>query len=373
MKYDVLVIGAGISGATIAHLYATKKHARVLVIDKRDHIGGNCFDYIDHAGIRVPKYGPHFFHTSDEEVWKFVSRFTAWIPYEHRVLAYTGGMFVPVPVNIKTVEMLFGISLKTPRAMRAWLKTHGATFSNPQTSEEIALNRVGEELYHRLFKHYTKKHWDRDPRDLDASVLARIPVRDSYDDRYFSDPYQAMPLHGYTKLFEKMLAHPHITVQLNTDYFQIKDTIQTVKKLYFTGPIDQFFRDQNRGALEYRSLRFEFETLPQEFFQSVAQVNYTDNTEAFSRITEPKHATGQIHPSTTIIREYGTWEGEPYYPVPNPENQNKYAYYQGLAQKLERNGVYFVGRLANYKYFNMDQAFRNALDLFARVEKIHLL
>ncbi len=362
---DIVIVGAGISGAVLAERYAEILNKKVLVVEKRNHVGGNCYDFLNEDKILVPKYGPHFFHTDLEDVWKYVNKFSDWIPYEHRTLSSVDEKLVPVPVNIKTVNQLFGLNITTERGMKDWLQKNVDYIENPKNGEEASLARVGRTLYEKLFKNYTKKQWDLWPKELDASVLNRIPVRTNFDDRYFTDKYQAMPKHGYTKMFEKILNHPNIEVRLNTDYANVKDKLGTPEKLFFTGPIDVYFKKQF-GELQYRSLRFEHETLDKEYFQPTAQVNYP-NTEIFTRISEPKHATQQKHSKTTIIREYSTWEGEPYYPVPTKKNHDIFNQYQTEAKKLESKGVFFVGRLANYKYFNMDQAFKNALDFFNRV------
>jgi UDP-galactopyranose mutase len=366
-EFDILIIGAGISGAVLAERYASLLNKKVLVIDKRNHVGGNCYDFIDEQGILIPLYGPHFFHTSHEDVWDYVSNFTEWTPYEHRVLSNIDGkLLVPVPVNITTVNNLFNLNLKSEEDMKIWLETHVEKIETAKNSEEAALRKVGRILYELMFKNYTKKQWDVWPAQLDASVMDRIPVRMNFDDRYFTDKYQAMPKEGYTKLFENMLNHPNIVVKLNTDFENFKNKLNGFKKVFFTGRVDSFFRDIFKEKLQYRSLKFEFKKINSEFFQERAQINYP-NTEKFTRITEPKHATGQKHDKTTIIYETSCWDGEPYYPVPTQKNKELYEKYKKEAEKLEKKGIYFVGRLAEYKYFNMDQAFKNALDLFKRL------
>lgn len=365
--YDIIIVGAGISGATLAERFANVHHKRVLVLDKRDHIGGNCYDYINDDGVLVPKYGPHFFHTNHEDVWSYVSRFTDWHPYEHRVLSVVDGKRVPVPVNITTVNAIFGTNIGTEAEMEAWLASHREQIGKPANSEHSALMRVGKTLYEKMFKNYTKKQWDMWPSELDASVMNRIPVRINSEDRYFTDKHQAMPKEGYTKLFERMLDHALITVRLNTDYFDLRDKLTGYEKLFYTGPIDRFFdyKYGNDGRLQYRSLRFEHETLDTPQYQTHAQINYPSLDVPHTRITEPKIATGQVHPKTTIIKEYSTWEGEPYYPVPSKRNQDLFERYKQEAETVK--DVHFVGRLANYKYFNMDQAFKNALDTFQEI------
>lgn len=372
MKFDVVVIGAGISGSTLAERYATQLNKNVLVIEKRDHIGGNCYDYKNDDGILISKYGAHLFHTSYEDVWEYIHKFSDWYPYEHRVLASVDNKLVPVPVNITTVNALLGLSIKNEKEMDEWLDKNQVKNDNPKNSEEAAMARVGKVLYEKIFKNYTKKQWDKYPSELNAEVLNRIPVRNNFDDRYFTDKYQALPEKGYTAIFENMLNHPNIEVRLNTDYFSIREDIKDFEKLFYTGPIDQFFdfKYSIRDHLEYRSLRFVWETHEKEFYQENSVINYP-NEHDYTRIVEYKHFTGQKHPKTTISKEYSSpyipGENEPYYPVPNPKNQEIFSKYQKEAEEQEKNGIYFVGRLANYKYFNMDQAFKNALDLFYRL------
>lgn len=363
---QIIIIGAGISGAVLAERYAVLGK-KVLVLEKRDHIGGNCYDYYNEAGILVSKYGAHLFHTNYEDVWEYINRFSEWYPYEHKVLAKVDNQLVPVPVNIVTVNKLLGENIKNEKEMLKWLDAHQIKNDNPKNGKEAALARVGKVLYDKIFKNYTKKQWDKYPEELDASVLNRIPVRSNFEDRYFTDKYQALPKGGYTHLFNNILKHKNITIRLNTDFFNVRDKLKNYEKLFYTGPIDQFFDFKHSVGkkLEYRSIKFVHETLDQEYFQENSVINYP-NEEKFTRIVEYKHITGQKHPKTTIVKEYTTDEGEPYYPVPNPNNQAIYDLYKAEADKLKN--IYFVGRLANYKYFNMDEAFKNALDLFNRLE-----
>lgn len=367
MKTDILIIGAGISGATLAERYASLGK-KVVIIEKRNHIAGNCFDYIDENQILVSKYGAHLFHTNDEEVWEYVNRFGDWYPWEHKVIARVDDKTVSIPVNITTVNILFEENISTEEEMKAWLDKNRVVFEPAKNGEEAVLNRVGTVLYEKMFKHYTKKQWDKYPAELNASVLERIPVRTNYDDRYFSDKHQALPKGGYTKIFEQMLDHPNITVLLDTDYFEVKDKYKGYEKLFYTGPVDRFFgfQEQLLEKLEYRSINFVTEHLDQEYFQENSVVNYPGEEVDFTRIVEYKHFGNQKSEKTTIVREFTVDEGEPYYPVPNEKNQLIYEKYKTKADALE--DVYFVGRLANYKYFNMDQAFKNALDLFAELE-----
>jgi UDP-galactopyranose mutase len=275
--YNVLVVGAGISGATMAERFANDGE-RVLVLEKRGHIGGNCYDYINDAGVRMPLYGGHIFHTNNEEVWKYVNRFSGWRRYEHRVKSFVDGKYVPVPVNRETINTVFSLDLRTEEEVKQWLDANTEKIARPKNSEESALARVGNVLYEKMFRGYTKKQWDMEPRDLDASVMDRIPVRMNDDDRYFSDKYQAMPTEGYTKLFERMLASPNIEVRLNADYFALKDQLPKFKKIFFTGRIDQFFDGTVFEKLPYRSLRFEYETFNEEHHIPYATVNYPDGT-----------------------------------------------------------------------------------------------
>ena len=367
MKAYILIIGAGISGATLAERYANAGK-KVLVIEKRDHIAGNCYDHYDENGILVSKYGAHLFHTNDAEVWEYVNRFGEWYPWEHRVVARVDDKTVPIPVNISTVNILFGENLETEEQMKQWLEANRIPFETPANGEEAVLNRVGPVLYEKMFKHYTKKQWDKYPAELHASVLERIPVRSSYDDRYFSDTYQALPKGGYTKVFENMLSHPNITVLLNTDYFDVKDHYDGYEKLFYTGPIDRFFEfeEELTEKLEYRSINFLTEQIDAEYFQENSVVNYPGREVDFTRIVEYKHFGNQKSAKTSIVKEFTVDEGEPYYPVPNEKNQLIYEKYKARADQL--TDVYFVGRLANYKYFNMDQAFKNALDLYRTLE-----
>jgi len=366
-KYDIIIVGAGISGSVLAERYANVLGKKVLVLEKRDHVGGNCYDYYNADGIMVSKYGAHLFHTNYDDVWQYVNRFSQWYPYEHRVLSFVDGQLLPIPVNITTVNRLFGLDIKTEAEMKSWLFQNTLKIEFPQNSEEVSLSKIGPALYEKMIKNYTKKQWDLWPHELEASVLERIPVRNNFDDRYFGDQHQAQPVGGFTPIFEKMLNHPKITVLLNTDYFELKEKLAGFKKLFFTGPIDRFFNNKF-DKLQYRSIRFEFETLNVEFYQENSVINYPNDYD-FTRIVEYKHITRQVHPKTTISKEYSSWEGEPIYPVPTQRNREVYSRYHQEAEGLEREGVYFVGRLANYKYFNMDQAFKNSLDLFGRINK----
>src|SRR5690554_927505 len=364
---DILIIGAGISGSVLAERYANSGK-KILLLEKRDHIGGNCYDYLDENGIRVSKYGAHLFHTNFEEVWKYVNQFSEWYPWEHKVLAKVDGKLVNIPINISTVNQIFRLTIKTEVEMKEWLEANRVKIENPSNGKEAVISKVGNVLYEKMFRHYTKKQWDKYPEELDASVLNRIPVRTNTDDRYFSDKYQALPLGGYTQLFENLLSHPNIEVRLNTDYFDVKETIGGFEQIFYTGPIDRFFSFKHsvEHKLEYRSINFVSETVNKEFFQENSVINYPGMEVDFICIVEYKHFGNQKSEKTTIVKEYTTNEGEPYYPVLNDRNREIYNKYKLEAEKHPQ--IHFVGRLANYKYFNMDEAFKNALDLFESLE-----
>jgi UDP-galactopyranose mutase len=360
--YDYLVVGAGFAGSVLAERLATVMNKRVLIIDKRQHIGGNAYDHYDDAGVLVHKYGPHIFHTNSKEVFDHLSKFTEWRPYEHRVLGSVDGQLVPIPINLTTINTLYGLNLSSSE-LEGWFESRGENVVQVRTSEDVVVKKVGRELYEKFFKYYTRKQWDLDPSELDASVTARVPTRVNKDDRYFTDTYQAMPLHGYTRMFEKMLSHPNISVMLGTDYHDVIDEIN-FSKMIFTGPVDEYF-DHCYGKLPYRSINFRFETLDTECYQKTGTINFP-NEHPYTRITEFKYLTGQRHPKTTIVFEHPTDEGDPYYPVPRPENAELYKKYQQLANN-EKN-TYFVGRLATYKYYNMDQVVAQAMATFKKIQ-----
>jgi UDP-galactopyranose mutase len=358
----VLVVGAGLSGATVARQLAEQGYT-VRVVDQRDHIGGNCYDFVNEQGIRVNQYGAHLFHTSSERVWAYVQRFSEWTPWKHQVIADVQGIFVPVPVNQETVRRLCDPTVTTEPLMKEWLAKQTAPYvTTPQNSEEVALSRVGPLLYRHLFQSYTVKQWDKTPAELDPSVLGRIPVRTDNNPYYFSDPYQALPTNGYTAFFQALLDHPNITVQLNTPYTE--DMRATYDFLFYTGPIDLYYRSRNHPPLEYRSIRFETEHLPIDQYQENSVVNHPTTSVPYTRIVEYKHFLNQVAPGrTTIVKEYTTADGDPYYPVPTKANQERYRRYQEWAKEDEAQGVYFVGRLAHYKYYNMDAAIEAALNI----------
>jgi UDP-galactopyranose mutase len=362
--YDYLVVGAGFAGSVIAERLASQHDARVLVVDRRPHVGGNAYDHLDEAGVLIHQYGPHIFHTNSDEIVDYLSQFTEWRPYEHRVLAEVRGQLVPIPINRTTLNMLFGLDLRTDEEAAAYLASRAETVAEIKTSEDVVISAVGRELYELFFQGYTRKQWGIDPSGLDKSVTARIPTRTNTDDRYFGDKHQIMPKHGYTAMFNRMLDHPNIDVLLSTDYKDIVDEIDA-GHLVFTGPIDEYFGFRY-GRLPYRSLRFEHKILDQRSYQPVATVNYPDPQVPYTRITEYKHLTGQSHPKTSITYEYPSAEGDPYYPIPRPENQALFKKYEALADKTP--GVTFVGRLATYRYYNMDQVVGQALSAFRRLD-----
>ena len=359
--FDVLVVGAGFAGSVMAERLARGSNQRVLVVDKRPHVGGNAHDRYDDAGVLVHPYGPHIFHTNSAEVFEYLSRFTAWRPYQHRVLASVDGQLLPLPINLDTVNRLYGLSL-TAFEMDTWLKSVAEPRERIESSEDVVVSRVGRDLFNKFFRGYTRKQWGLEASQLAAAVTARVPTRTNRDDRYFTDTYQAMPAAGYTRMFEALLAHPNIKVMLNTDYREIVDWVPW-RHMVYSGPIDAFF-DHRHGRLPYRSLRFEHATLPQERFQPVGTVNYP-NDYAYTRVTEFKHLTGQRHASTSIVYEHPCADGDPYYPVPRAENQRLYERYEADAQALSH--VTFVGRLASYRYFNMDQVVGQALATYRRL------
>jgi UDP-galactopyranose mutase len=367
--HDVCIIGAGLSGGVIAERYASQRNQTSLILERRDHIGGNCYDYIDdETGIRVSKYGAHLFHTYYERVWKYVQKFSDWTPYEHEVIGLVDGKHVPIPVNIETVNILFDLNITNSEEMDKWLETEQEKYPNgPQNSEEMAKARVGTRLYELIFHPYTIKQWAKEPRELGPEVTARIPVRNDFDRRYFSDPHQALPSNGYTAIFEKMFDNPLISVHLNTDFFDVRQTLKC-GMFYYTGPVDRYFADKGLKKLEYRSLDFERRVVKNiGFYQPKGVVNHPAAADNFTRIVEYKHFLNQTSDHTVLFLEHSKDYGEPYYPVPNPENKELFAKYKAMSDK--EPGVSFVGRLANYKYFNMDQTIENALALFDKDSK----
>jgi UDP-galactopyranose mutase len=359
--FDYLIVGAGFAGSVLAERLAADAGKKVLVVDKRPHIAGNAYDEYNDDGVLVHRYGPHIFHTNSREVWDYLGRFTAWRPYEHRVRASVDGMLLPIPINLDTINQLYGLSL-TSLQVDDFFRSVAEPREPVRTSEDAVVSRVGRELYEKFFRSYTRKQWGMDASELDAAVAARVPARTSRDDRYFTDTYQAMPLHGYTRMFQNLLAHPNIKVMLNTDYREVEGLIP-YREVVFTGPVDEYF-NFCYGKLPYRSLHFKHETVGREVFQPAPVVNYP-NEHPYTRITEFKYLTGQEHPKTSIVYEYPCDEGDPYYPVPRPENAELYRKYRALAEETE--GVWFVGRLATYRYYNMDQVVAQALSTYRKI------
>ena len=363
--YDYLIVGAGYAGSVLAERLASQHGARILLIDRRPHVGGNAYDEPNEDGILYHKYGPHIFHTNSEQVVDYLSQFTEWRPYEHRVLAQVRGQQVPIPINRTTLNMLFEAKLETDEDAAEFLASRAEPVDNIQTSEDVVINAVGRELYELFFRGYTRKQWGLDPSELDKQVTSRIPTRTNTDDRYFSDTFQAMPRDGYTAMFKRMLDHELIEVRTGVDFRDIRNEVDAHHIIY-SGPIDEYF-DFRFGKLPYRSLRFDHQTLGEEWHQPVAVVNYPAEDVPYTRITEYKHLTGQEHPRTTITYEYPSAEGDPYYPVPRDENQALYKKYEALADAT--SGVTFVGRLATYRYYNMDQIVGQALATFRRLDE----
>lgn len=360
-SFDYLVVGAGFAGSVLAERLAAAGDKTVLLCDRRPHIGGNAYDHFDAAGILVHRYGPHIFHTNSREIFDYLSRFTAWRSYEHRVLAHINGQLLPIPINLDTINKLYGLRL-TENEVESFLAARAIACASPLNSEQVVLSRVGRDLYEKFFRNYTRKQWGLDPSELDAQVAARIPVRANRDDRYFTDRFQSMPKHGFTRMFENMLDHPKIELALGVDYRELRNEVN-VHQIVYSGPVDEFF-DFRFGRLPYRSLRFEHQTVDNEWFQPVAVVNYPNDFD-YTRVTEFKHLTGQQHSRTSIVYEYPQASGDPYYPIPQPANAAIYAKYRALAE--QRPDVHFVGRLATYRYYNMDQVIGQALTLYRKL------
>jgi UDP-galactopyranose mutase len=364
-NYDVCIVGAGLSGAVLAERLASIGNKKVLIVEKRDHIGGNCYDFIDENGILINRYGAHLFHTNDLEVWKYVQQFSQWKWWNHKVLGCINGDYFNIPVNINTVNALMGQFIHSEEEMKQWLEKNQVKYNKISNGEEIAKSRVGEVLYEKIFKHYTYKQWNKYPSELDSSVLARIPIRTNYNENYFNDKYQALPVGGYTHFFKNLLSHQNISILLNIDFFSLDKNI-TYNTLFFTGCIDEFFKETHLEKLEYRSIEFVVEHHKNtRYFQPNSVVNYPDASVNFTRIVEYKHFFNQTSNHTTIVKEFTNSNGDPYYPVINNKNLVLFKKYKELAQK-EPN-VHFLGRLANFKYINMDESIKNALKLFTKM------
>jgi UDP-galactopyranose mutase len=364
---NCLIVGAGLSGVVVAERIANKLNKKVTIIEKRNHIGGNCYDYVDKdTDILMNKYGAHLFHTNNEEVWNYVNSFDHWIRWEHKVLTYVDNKFVPIPVNITTINELCSEHLQNENDVIDWLQKNQVKYETINNSEEMAKSRIGDILYEKLIKDYTFKQWNKYPNELNKSVLERIPIRSNFDTRYFSDKYQALPHKGYTHFFEKILDNKNIDVKLNTDYFEFIKNNGNYDLVVFTGPIDTYF--PNLEKLEYRSIDFNIEVKKNmNYFQPNSVVNYPSTDVPYTRIVEYKHFLNQVSNDTIIVTEKTNDIGEPYYPVPNKKNLDLYEEYKKLALEEENKNVFFVGRLANYKYFNMDEAILNSLNFFNNI------
>jgi UDP-galactopyranose mutase len=367
-RFDILVVGAGYAGSIMARELAERREKRVLVIDRRDHIAGNAYDYYDEAGVQVHKYGPHIFHTNSPKIAEYLSRFTEWRPYEHRVLARVDGQLLPIPINRTTINELYGLELSDESEAQAFFEQRAEPVERIANSEDVVVAKVGRDLYEKFFRGYTRKQWQRDPSELHSSVCARIPVRTNTDDRYFTDEFQNMPAEGYTAMFERLLDHPLIEVRTSTDYYDVAADIGH-GHLIWTGPIDGYFSNRF-GALPYRSLEFELRTEPTPdggYLQPTAQLNEPGEDVPYTRTTEFRHLSGQDdHPHSTVAVEYSRTEGHPYYPIPTDETRELYRRYEALAGEIA-DDVTFVGRLARYQYLNMDQVVGQAL---ATAEKL---
>lgn len=379
-EFDYLIVGAGFAGITLAERLANERGRSVLVVERRGHIGGNAYDHYDDHGVLLHTYGPHYFRTNSPRIRDYLSRFTEWHPVDYQIRAFARGRYWNFPVNLNTFEQLVG-HRATTEEMEAWLSERRIPFASPANSEEVILSQTGREFYELFFEGYTLKQWRRHPRELDASVCGRIPIRTNRDDRYLREDFQALPKAGYTRMFERMLAscRDRVRVLLHTDYREVREQVR-YRHLVYTGPVDEYF-DHAEGRLPYRSLRFEAESFEPGalrarepvagkpgFWQPAMQVNYPGD-EPFTRIVEIKHATGQQCANTTIVREYPEDFGpcrEPYYPIPAPDSAALYARYRERAE-VER-GVSFIGRLATYRYYNMDQVVGMALAEFERLE-----
>lgn len=362
MLVDYLVVGAGFAGAVIAERLASQLNKKILIVEKRNHIGGNAYDEYNEHGILVHKYGPHIFHTNSKKVFDYLSQFTEWRFYEHKVLASLNGELYPIPINRWTINKLFNYNLKTEKEVEEFYNSVKENSNPILNSEDVIVNQVGYDLFEKFFRHYTKKQWNKEPKELSPAVCGRIPIRTNDDCRYFTDKYQYMPKDGYTAMFKRMLSHPDIEIILNTDYKKIVNDVKFNKMIY-TGPIDYFF-DYQFGKLPYRSIRFEYKSYDKEYFQQTAQVNYVDNSQSFTRVVEHKYLSDQKTKKTTVSFEYPQSEGEPFYPVPTSENKELYERYIKRSQNL--HSVKFIGRLGEYQYYNMDQVVASILNFFEK-------
>lgn len=360
MRYDYLIVGAGFAGCVLAERLASQLDKRILLIDRRAHIGGNAYDSYNQDGILIHNYGPHLFHTNNQIVVRYLSQFTDWRSYEHRVLASINGKLYPIPINQTTINSFYDIDLQTEEEVKLFLANKRESLPIIRNSEDVIVSQVGREMFEKFFRGYTKKQWQREPHELSSGVCGRIPIRATTDDRYFNDSFQAIPKDGYTELFGKMLRYPNIEFIQNTDYLSVANSIN-FDRLIYTGPIDEFF-DYVHGKLPYRSMKFDHLTIDEEVYQPAAQINYCDEAIEYTRVSEWKYITGQIHHKTAITREFPMIDGDPYYPIPTEENRKVFECYKRDCHRL-RN-VIFVGRLAEYQYYNMDQVVARTLKVF---------
>jgi UDP-galactopyranose mutase len=368
-KLDLLIVGAGPVGCVIAERAATELGWTCLLVERRNHVAGNCYDRFHESGVLVHQYGPHYFRTNKRELYDYLSRFTSWVPGNYIVRSATRGKQFAFPISLVTLEQFFGRPFTADEA-QAFLEERREKIDQPKNSEEFVLSRVGRELYEAFYLGYTLKQWERHPRDLDPSVCGRIPVRFNRDERYVDHEFQVTPAHGFTALFTKMIDHPRIKVLLQTDYREVRAALKPSKATVFCGPVDEYF-DRRLGPLPWRSLEFEWKTFDQEYVQPCVQLNYPDQ-HAYTRSVEIKHVTRQQHPKTVVSYEYSRASGDPYYPVPAPENAALYRRYEALAAEETRaHAVYFSGRLAKYRYINTDEAIEMALSTFQELKERH--
>ena len=365
-KYDVIIVGAGLSGCVMAERFANIKNKKVLIIEKREHIGGNCYDYIDENGILINKYGAHLFHTNDEEVWEYINKFSKWVRWEHEVKCIVDNKIIPLPINITSINMMFNLHIKNEKEMDEWLEQNKIRYDKITNGEESVKSRFGEQIYEKIFKYYTYKQWNKYPNELNEEVLSRIPLRNNFDTRYFNDRYQVLPEKGYTNFFNQLIDNKNIDIVFNIDFETIKNNISEKKIVIYTGPIDFYFNDKNMEKLEYRSINFIIERYKNtNYYQSNSVINYPTIDIDYTRIVEYKHFLNQKSAHTTIVKEISTDKGDPYYPVLNQKNLTLYNKYKMLAEdEMKNKNIHFLGRLANYKYFNMDQAIKNSLEYF---------
>lgn len=366
----VIIVGSGVTGLTLAERFANIAKRKVLIVEKRNHIGGNCYDFVNKKGILVSKYGPHIFHTKSEKVWRYINKFADWERYEHRVLSSVGGVLVPIPVNVETINNLFGAHLRNGKEMEEWLSNKRVALAGKALNgRDVVVSKLGSEIYRLLFREYSKKQWDNWPEELEPEVLLRIPVRYSFDDRYYDDKYQCRPVGGYTKMMERMSKNPNIQVKLKTDYFDVYNQFSKDCLVIFTGPVDEYVSRVMgiKKKLPYRSIKFVWKSYNKEYFQPIGVINYPSMIDKMVRVTEYKHLTGQKHRHTTVSEEYFKWGGEPYYPVLTPKSRRDYLDVEKLSRKFKN--VYFAGRLGKYRYINMDTAIKEALELFREITK----